>query len=183
VRKLLRLVMAGKTGDDLLFPLAAKTYLSHLRGACKLLNLGKSYVLHSLRHGGATEDYIGGTSVEDVLLRGRWVSTKSARVYIQSGRALLLQQRIPEKVRRLIALLKTDPYAAVTCSIKNATPNSAQCTPVQNSTPKSTPESVRTPTHTLIIRQGGKLVRRLPIRSPVVTRSLTLAREHKVYVG
>jgi hypothetical protein len=36
--------------------------------------------------------------LEDILRHGRWASTKSARHYIQAGRALLLSTDIPEDV-------------------------------------------------------------------------------------
>ena len=52
---------------------------------------------HSLRHGGATHDYLAGRSIESVLLRGRWASTKSARIYIQEGRARLIATKIPQR--------------------------------------------------------------------------------------
>jgi len=49
------------------------------------------YVVHSLRHGGATGDYIirGATTLEEILFRGRWSTMKSTRHYIQTGPALL----------------------------------------------------------------------------------------------
>ena len=57
------------------------------------------YVPHSLRHGGATCDYLyaGGESLEDILFRGRWASMKSTRQYIQQGPALMAaaSTRIP----------------------------------------------------------------------------------------
>ena len=65
------------------------------KSACSDLRLTRSYVPHSLRHGGATRQHLFGQSMEDILLRGRWASTKSARRYIQSGRAVLLSMDIP----------------------------------------------------------------------------------------
>jgi hypothetical protein len=43
--------------------------------------------------------------MEDILLRGRWASTRSARRYIQSGRAVLLSMEIPPGLARLAPLL------------------------------------------------------------------------------
>lgn len=63
--------------------------------ACADLGLSPSYVPHSLRHGGATHLHLSGVSIEDILLRGRWASTKSARRYVQSGRAMLLSMDTP----------------------------------------------------------------------------------------
>lgn len=68
--------------------------LSHLR-----------FVPHSLRHGGATRDFLLGKSLEFVLHRGRWASMASARHYIQAGRALLSQTVIPPRWSSLGAAL------------------------------------------------------------------------------
>ena len=57
---------------------------------------------HSLRHGGATTDFLLGATVDTVLLRGRWAAAKSARIYIQSGPALLIAFELPEHVRVLV---------------------------------------------------------------------------------
>jgi integrase len=113
VKRLLRVVVAGKSPDQPLFPFCAKTLLVWFRAACKLLGLTANYVLHSGRHGGATHDYINGKSVDDVLLRGRWASTKSARIYIQSGRGLLLAQELPDNVKQLIPVLLKDVFSAL----------------------------------------------------------------------
>ena len=44
-------------------------------------------------------------SLEDILMRGRWASTKSARHYIQAGPALLLSVAVPPKMARWGATL------------------------------------------------------------------------------
>ena len=59
------------------------------------------YVPHSLRHGGATYDYLRGASIEQVMYRGRWQSMVSARRYIQTGRALLVAQQVPQRLNQL----------------------------------------------------------------------------------
>jgi hypothetical protein len=73
-----------------------------LRGSCLVLGLDRlGFVMHSFRHGGATHDILAGDSVEDVMRHGRWASTKSARHYIQSGRARSLSNDVPARVHRL----------------------------------------------------------------------------------
>ena len=49
------------------------------------------FASHSLRHGGATADYItqGSWFLWDIVFRGRWAALKSTRHYIQKGPALL----------------------------------------------------------------------------------------------
>ena len=62
------------------------------------LGLDPKFVLHSLRHGGATAMYNAGASMVAVRDRGRWSTVKSARHYVQSGRALSMENAAPEPV-------------------------------------------------------------------------------------
>jgi hypothetical protein len=84
-----------------LFNFGASTYRKHFKSTCASLGLSNNYVPHSLRHGGATHDHLSGVPLEEILRRGRWASTKSARHYIQSGRALLLTTAVPQPVSEL----------------------------------------------------------------------------------
>jgi hypothetical protein len=84
-----------------LFGFAAETYRRHFKFTCSDLGLSSKYVPHSLRHGGATHDYLMDISLEKILHRGRWASMKSARHYVQSGRALLLDTLVSDKVAEL----------------------------------------------------------------------------------
>jgi hypothetical protein len=88
-----------------LFPFTANQYRSCFKQVCSQLNLSSSYVPHSLRHGGATRWHLLGNSIEDILMRGRWSSTKSARRYIQAGRAMLLTVEIPSSLASKAQLL------------------------------------------------------------------------------
>lgn len=83
------------SGGALLFPVSSDVFRRRFKKACAQLGLSDSYVPHSLRHGGATALFIAGEGIEDIMLRGRWASNKSARRYIQAGPSLLLQQRVP----------------------------------------------------------------------------------------
>ena len=88
-----------------LFPYSSSTFRRHFKAAAADLGLSEDFVPHSLRHGGATRDEARGMTVEEVMRRGRWASTKSARHYIQSGRALLLNNSIPDAIYDLGQLL------------------------------------------------------------------------------
>ena len=66
-----------------------------LKEVCNDLELEAGYVFHSLRHGGATHDYLAGVPLEEILHHGRWASVASARHYIQAGRALLMATALP----------------------------------------------------------------------------------------
>lgn len=108
VMTLLRGVVASTKPGQLLFPVSTEVYRNHFKSACADLGLSKSYVPHSLRHGGATTRYLAGTPMEDILLRGRWATTKSARRYIQSGRALLLSMQVPPALAKAGPILCRD---------------------------------------------------------------------------
>jgi hypothetical protein len=82
-----------------LFAVTTATYRNWFKSCCSWLDLDSGYVPHSLRHGGATHDHLQGKPLEEVLQRGRWASTKSARHYVQAGRALLLSTSVPVDVR------------------------------------------------------------------------------------
>ena len=96
------------------FPFSTATFRSHFKDACSAIGLSGNYVPHSLRHGGATHDsLLQDMSLEDILHHGRWASTKSARHYVQSGRALLLQTSVPPHVILLAQDLVPDVLAAM----------------------------------------------------------------------
>ena len=71
------------------------------------------FVPHSLRHGGASVDYLGlgATRIEEIMFRGRWATMKSTRHYIQTGPALMAHwiQRIPEWQRRFALFFAENP--------------------------------------------------------------------------
>jgi integrase len=73
-----------------------------MRDACVRLGVGHTaYVPHSLRHGGATADFLLTGSIERVQYRGRWKSMESVRTYVQTARALLAAQEVPAALNTL----------------------------------------------------------------------------------
>ena len=95
VRMLLRRAPPGRRAR--LFPSPA-VFRRRFKDACAFLGLSSDFVPHSLRHGGATHDHLLGRPLEEILQHGRWASTKSARHYVQAGRALLMTMNIPDHV-------------------------------------------------------------------------------------
>lgn len=99
------------------FPFSPDRFRRQFKMACTILGLQEPYVPHSLRHGGATRSYLRGVDIERVMQRGRWRSAKSARHYIQAGRALLVRARLPKMVSmladvargRLVEAMNDDP--------------------------------------------------------------------------
>lgn len=79
-----------------------------MASVCRALHLEHChYTPHSLRHGGATHAVMHlGQSIETVLMRGRWASNSSARIYLQAGRAHLLQVDAPKHALSTAAQLQ-----------------------------------------------------------------------------
>ena len=119
VESLLRvLVLSAGAGDDArLLPMSADKYRRVFKRACSDLDLSSSYVPHSLRHGGATRWHLLGHSIEDILLRGRWASTKSARRYVQAGRAMLLTTHVPDSLCRIARVLTQNVILSLVLSL------------------------------------------------------------------
>ena len=51
---------------------------------------------YSLRRGGATHLFVKGESLDRVLVTGRWTALKTARIYLNSGLAMLSEIQIPK---------------------------------------------------------------------------------------
>ena len=108
VVQLLRLVYEKTEPKQPLFPFSAAQLRAAFHESVAALGLARSYVLHSLRHGGASHLYLSGMSIENVLERGRWASSKSARHYIQASRALLLAVDVPPLAAQTARTLASD---------------------------------------------------------------------------
>ena len=92
---------------DLVFPFSPSRFRKLIRAVCSVLDLEDiPYVPHSLRHGGATADYMRGDNIDQIMFRGRWKSMESARRYIQQGKAMLAMRRIPQRLNDLGQLLE-----------------------------------------------------------------------------
>lgn len=101
VKQLLIILKRRHKKGDRLFPWHRSTHLKWFHKACQVLRLPSDYVHHSLRHGGATRDYLNGMPIGDVMVRGRWAATKSAVHYIQQGRQLMMLHTIPSLVDKI----------------------------------------------------------------------------------
>jgi len=62
----------------------------------------------SLRHGGATHAHMHmGQTIEHVLHRGRWQSNSSARTYLQTGKAALINTQLSEQAQGYVQRLQS----------------------------------------------------------------------------
>lgn len=119
VRLLLSGLVARMKPRSLLFPGGAAAYRRAFKAACASLGLSNRYVPHSLRHGGATRMHIRGDRLDDILVRGRWKSTESAKTYIKMGPALLLANSAPASVSAAAVVLAKDVRLAMALTQKH----------------------------------------------------------------
>jgi hypothetical protein len=76
---------AGGGSTAKLFPFGADVVRAGWRWS--RTSFGWHFTPHSFRHGGATADLQAGVPLDQVVLRGRWASLKSARRYLQTALA------------------------------------------------------------------------------------------------
>jgi integrase len=91
-----------------LFGLTGPRYRELLCAACTALGLPPRYTPHSLRHGGASHDYLLHGDVYRIMLHGRWASEKSVKRYIQTSAARLAAQEVPGHLHRAALALGAD---------------------------------------------------------------------------
>jgi hypothetical protein len=72
-----------------------------------------------LRHGGATRLHLKGVPLEDIMMRGRWASAKSARIYVQASRAVLMATAPPRAVVAVAAALSRTLRASLALAQKH----------------------------------------------------------------
>ena len=92
------------TGENFFEHLTEKSFREWTKKALTRLGLSEEgYVIHSLRHGGAARDYHHGfRSSAEVKDRGRWVSNRTFREYIDRGKMRLILDRLSGKERTAI---------------------------------------------------------------------------------
>ncbi len=109
VRELLMTLVRTTPSSHRLFPFTPRDMRAAFHAACASLGLSKRYVPHSLRHGGATYWHNNlGRSMEDIMHRGRWASSKVARRYVQQGPAAWMSMAVPDAAYKLGLLVSRD---------------------------------------------------------------------------
>jgi integrase len=119
VKKLVLALVSRTKPNTKLFPGGPAAYRKVFKAVCAELGLSPKYVPHSLRHGGATRLHLLKVPLEDIMMRGRWASAKSARTYIQSGRAMLMHMSAPKAITDVAAVLASDVVGSITLSQKH----------------------------------------------------------------
>ena len=107
-------------GNNKLFSFNPATFRRLLHATCADLGLSSLYVPHSLRHGGATRyRHVLKWSIEDIMERGRWAASTSARRYIQSGVAHLLSMTAPKSIATAGITMAKDVVKYITLAQKH----------------------------------------------------------------
>jgi hypothetical protein len=95
------------------FDFSASTARKRLKQACLALGIDERLVWHGLRHGGATDAFVRGMPLEDIMMLGRWAVSSSTRHYVQHGAALLLDRRVSPRLAELGELFRDNLLVAV----------------------------------------------------------------------
>lgn len=116
IAKLLCQWIGTRDTEQSVFGLTPAAYREILSQACVALKIDHvGYTPHSLRHGGATCDFMAGVPLEDILLIGRWESSKSARTYVKQGLGLMLAATLPPRVMDLGLKYAADICSSLQC--------------------------------------------------------------------
>lgn len=114
---LLRVLVDLTPPTTRLLNITSTTFRRHFKRACADLGLPSAVVPHSLRHGGATHLMLRHVPVEDIMLRGRWAVTTTARHYIQAGPARLLAVQVTSALAARARILTIDIVSSFTHSL------------------------------------------------------------------
>lgn len=111
VRDLLRRHVHNRAPTDRIFSISYNTYRRQFNESLQRLGIHTfGFVLHSLRHGGATFDFLQNRELQYILHRGRWLQYNSARRYIEAGAALLTRLSLPQLATQAIAAAKVRTF-------------------------------------------------------------------------
>ena len=95
--KLLIQHVQGLPPDELILNIERGEFMRLFRRVVIALGLAHEKVtLYSFRRGGATHDFLEHGSLELTLLRGRWASARSARIYVQDAVAALAELQLSD---------------------------------------------------------------------------------------
>jgi integrase len=132
VERLLLLNVHGRDAGARVFQLTTPShrasptgaYRHALRVVCDALGLGSHHFTpHSLRHGGATHALLHlGQSIETIMQRGRWQSNSACRVYLQAGRARLLELSVAPSILSLADDIADDWYSTCRDAVLSSAP-------------------------------------------------------------
>lgn len=71
------------------------------------------YRPYALRHGGATDAFLCGDSIDQIAARGRWARRANCEKYVQLGRAMLAGLALPTQLLQRADYLLQHPFAVL----------------------------------------------------------------------
>lgn len=83
---------------------SASVFRRQLKEILAFLRLEEdAFSAYSIRRGGATHAFSEGVPMDQLVIKGRWQNAKTARIYLDSGRAALVQLRFSAHSSHLLA--------------------------------------------------------------------------------
>lgn len=96
-------VTMGLTRSTTLATFTSSGFRARLRLLLAHLQLEThGFTAYSIRRGGATHAFANGAHFDSLLIKGRWQSVKTAKQYLDSGRAALIQLQFSDESHSLI---------------------------------------------------------------------------------
>ena len=114
VEELLMVLLRCTRPGERLFPFTSDKFRKTMHAATAALGIRHHFVPHGLRHAGASEHWMRWRDLGGLALRGRWASERSVRRYVQEGEMMLVDQSIPDHIRRLAFWFARDVFLALT---------------------------------------------------------------------
>jgi len=110
----LKRACAGRQRKDFLLGRGPRVFRSLFNSLVDLFELDGLITVYSLRRGGASWDFLQHQSMERTLLRGRWQSTSSARLYLQDATAMVTELQLSSSQQGLARAAITKLYDSLT---------------------------------------------------------------------
>ena len=98
--------LATKHDHDLLWDAKPEKLRKLFFGVLEHLGIPGHFSMYSFRRGGATWHFLSSQSLEHTLLRGRWASSSTARIYLQDAAATVAHLQLTQDQRSYMSLLK-----------------------------------------------------------------------------
>lgn len=95
--------LAGKHDHDLLCNDKPEKLRRLFFGLLDHLGIPGQFSMYSFRRGGATWHFLSSQSLERTLLRGRWGSSSTARIYLQDAAATVSHLQLTDDQRSYVS--------------------------------------------------------------------------------